>query len=412
MFYNVKRKACILSSLISLFWLGAANGQGPQNRRDAAHPAGEKPWSVRMADSEMTRLGDSIACEKTKDAKWRYETGVILKGIDGVWKKTGDARYGNYVRSIMDSYIETDGTIKTYRMDEYNLDQINQGKMLLRLYEEFHQEKYRKAADLLMQQLATHPRTKEGGFWHKKIYPWQMWLDGIYMQGPFYSSYCSLFANPKGFDDVAHQILLIEKHTRDAKTGLFYHGWDESREQKWADPKTGCSPNFWGRAMGWYAMALADVLDSFPADHPQRARILSIFVDLCGAALRYQDEETGLWYQVVDQGKREGNYLEASASSMFVYALAKGAGKGYLGKELATAARKGHEGIVRQLIKIGDGGQIELTQICKVAGLGGNPYRDGSYQYYVGEPKAVNDPKGTGPFIMASLEVEALASKK
>ena len=412
MFYITKRKACILICLFSLLWLGCVQGQVSQNRPATTAPAAEKPWSVRMTDSEMTRLGNSIACEKTRDAKWRYENGVLLKGIDGVWKKTGDARYGDYVRSIMDSYVEADGTIKTYKLDEYNLDQINQGKLLLRLYEEFHQEKYRKAADLLMQQLATHPRTKEGGFWHKKIYPWQMWLDGIYMQAPFYSAYCRLFNVAKGFDDIAHQILSIQKHTYDAKTGLLYHGWDESREQKWADPKTGCSPHFWGRALGWYAMALADILDTFPTEHLQRGRILSILQDLCKALLRYQDAETGLWYQVVDQAKREGNYLEASASSMFVYAMAKGARKDYLGREFAVAARKGHEGIVRHLIRKGETGQIELTQICRVAGLGGNPYRDGSYQYYVGEPKAVNDLKGTGPFIMASLEVESLDPKK
>jgi unsaturated rhamnogalacturonyl hydrolase len=276
------------------------------------------------------------------------------------------------------------------------------------LYDVTHDEKYKKAAFLKMKQLETHPRTKEGGFWHKKIYPWQMWLDGIYMGAPFYAEFAKTFNRPEAFDDVANQIIFVANHTHDPNTGLFYHGWDESKQQKWADPVMGCLPNFWGRAMGWYAMGIVDVLDFLPADHPKREKILSIFRGLCQALVKYPDQETGLWYQVVDQGKREGNFLEASASAMFVYAMAKAVRLGYLGEEYLAAVKKGYDGIIKNLIKENADGSIDLTQVCQVAGLGGNPYRDGSYEYYVSTPIVSNDLKGVGAFIMASVEMERL----
>ncbi|MDZ7292278.1 MAG: glycoside hydrolase family 88 protein [candidate division KSB1 bacterium] len=366
------------------------------------------PWSVRMAESEMNRRGDSFLFNENTKSSWVYETGVFLKGIEQVWRQTGDDKYFAYIKSIVDSYVEPDGSIKTYEVEEYNIDNINCGKLLLTLYNTTHEEKYKNAAFLLMRQLETHPRTKEGGFWHKKIYPWQMWLDGIYMGAPFYAEFAKMFNRPEAFDDVANQIIFIADHTRDPHTGLFYHGWDENRQQKWADPVTGCSPNFWGRAMGWYAMGIVDVLDFLPSDHPKREKILSIFQGLCQALVQYQDHDTGLWYQVLDQGKREGNYLEASASSMFVYAMAKAIRNGYLGNEYLPAVEKGYQGIITHLIKVESNGLVNLTQICRVAGLGGKPYRDGSYEYYISTPIDTNDLKGVGPFIMASVEMERL----
>jgi unsaturated rhamnogalacturonyl hydrolase len=233
-----------------------------------------------------------------------------------------------------------------------------------------------------------------------------MWLDGIYMAGPFYAQFGRIFDEPSAFDNVAHQILLIEEHTRDPSTGLLYHAWDESKQQRWANPETGCSPHFWGRAMGWYAMALVDVLDYFPEDHPRRDAIIAIFGRMIEALARVQDEASGLWYQVLDQGRRAGNYLEASASCMFVYAIAKGVRKGYLPPDYLAVARKGYQGIVRDLITVDEQGLVTLEGICSVAGLGGNPYRDGSFEYYVSEKVVPNDYKGVGPFILASLEVE------
>ena len=199
-----------------------------------------------MADSEMIR-------EPLKLKKWgAYDSGVVLKGIEQVWRETKDQKYFDYLKKNVDEYVEADGNIRTYELEEYNIDQINNGKLLLTLYQETGLEKYKKAAYLQREQLKTHPRTSEGGFWHKNIYPHQMWLDGLFMGSPFYAEFAKIFNEPEIFDDVAHQVVLMAKHTKDPKTGLFYHGWDESKEQKWANPETGASPNFWGRAMGWY----------------------------------------------------------------------------------------------------------------------------------------------------------------
>lgn len=363
--------------------------------------SGAPEWSVRMAESVMKR-------HPLLAKKWAYEWGVVLKSIEQVWLKTNDDRYYDYIKRNVDEFVDPEGDIKTYRLDEYNLDQINTGKLLFLLYNTTGDERYRKAAYLLRKQLETHPRTSEGGFWHKQIYPHQMWLDGIYMAGPFYAEFAKAFDEPAGFDDVAHQIMLVESHTRDPKTGLLYHGWDESRSQKWANPKTGCSPNFWGRAMGWYAMAIPDVLDHLPEDHPEREKIIEIFGNMIGALSAVQDRSTGLWYQVLDQGGRQGNYLEASASCMFVYAMVKGSRKGYLDGEYLDMAKRGYRGILEHFVDVDGQGLANLDQICSVAGLGGEPYRDGSFEYYISEKIVTNDYKGVGPFILASVEMEKL----
>jgi unsaturated rhamnogalacturonyl hydrolase len=363
-----------------------------------------------MAQSEIARQGDSLSFGKNPKAKWAYETGVLLKGLEAVWITTGDVRYYNFLKTVIDSYVQPDGTIKTYEREDYNLDNINCGKLLLTLYQKTGDEKYRKAAFLLMKQLENQPRTREGGFWHKQIYPYQMWLDGIYMASPFLAQFGGMFDRPAVFDDVANQITWIESHTRDSRTGLLYHGWDESRVQEWADPATGCSKSFWGRAMGWYAMGIVDVLDFMPEKHPRRAALIEILGRLSKALADYQDRETGLWYQVVDQGRRDGNYLEGSASSMFVYALAKGVRKGYLGAEYASVANKGYEGLVKNLIKVDPDGKTNLTQICSVAGLGGPQKRSGTFEYYMREPVVANDLKGVGAFIMASIEMDRVAA--
>jgi unsaturated rhamnogalacturonyl hydrolase len=375
----------------------------PSNEASAA-----RTWTERLADSQMRRAGDSLSFGKATNAKWAYETGVFLKGLEAVGNRTGDRKYRDYVKGVIDSYLEADGTIRTYRIEDYNLDNINCGKLLLSLYRESGDEKYRKAALLLMKQLESQPRTREGGFWHKQVYPYQMWLDGIYMSSPFIAQFSAMFDRPAGFDEVANQILWIESHARDARTGLLYHGWDESRAQEWADPKTGLSKSFWGRAMGWYAMGIADVLDFFPEKHPRRDALIGVLRRLAAAVVGFQDKETGLWFQVVDQGKREKNYLEASASSMFVYALAKGARKGYLGGEFARAAVRGYDGLVKNLIRTDPDGSVHLTQICSVGGLGGAQKRNGTFEYYMSEPIVTDDLKGVGAFLMAGIEVDQL----
>lgn len=363
-------------------------------------------WSVRMAQAMMQR-------HPSTSVKWRYQAGAALTGIQHVWLKTGEQIYFDYIKNNIDAFVTPKGEIRTYQLEEYNLDQINQGKLLFPLYAETGDERYKKAAYLLRQQLQEHPRTSERGFWHKLIYPHQMWLDGVYMASPFLAEFARTFDEPEDLaplsgdlDDVAHQITLIESHTRDPQTGLLYHAWDESKSQKWADPESGCSPHFWGRAIGWYAMAVVDVLDFLPQEHPQRDKIISIFERTASALAAVQDRSTGLWYQVLDQGGREGNYLEASASCMFVYALAKGARKGYAGGAYRDVAARGYRGILEHLIQVDAQGLVNLNRICRVAGLGGKPYRDGSFEYYVSEEIVSNDFKGVGPFIMASVEME------
>jgi unsaturated rhamnogalacturonyl hydrolase len=233
-----------------------------------------------------------------------------------------------------------------------------------------------------------------------------MWLDGLYMAGPFYTQFAQTFDEPGIFDDVAHQIALFDRHTRDAKTGLLYHAWDYTHSQKWANPHTGCSPNFWARAMGWFLMALPDILEAFPQEHPQRDFIIQVFRATSEAALSVQDEISGVWHQILNQGNRPGNYLEASASCMIVYALVKGVRLGYLDPAYLQPASRGYHGILDQFIEVDDRGWVNLHRICSVGGLGGNPYRDGSYEYYLSEPIVSNDYKGFGPFIMASAEIE------
>jgi unsaturated rhamnogalacturonyl hydrolase len=369
------------------------------------------PWSVRMAESEIYRQDDSLVYSPAyPKGNWNYQTGLFLKALLDLQQAFGggggDTHYYNYVKRVVDSYVLEDGSIKTYQLEDYNIDNINSGKVLLTLYKTSHEDKYRKAAFLIRKQLSEQPRTKSGGFWHKKIYPWQIWLDGIYMEAPFYLEFSKMFDQPAGYEDVINQILLIDVHTRDPRTGLRYHGWDESNGQKWADPVTGCSPGFWGRAMGWYSMALVDILDYLPADFPRREQIVFILNDLNKAIMKYQDKKTGLWYQVLDQGDRTGNYHEASASAMFVYTLAKSAQMNYSDSTCWQAALKGYRGIIDNLVSVTPNGLVNLNQVCSVAGLGGNPYRDGTYGYYISEPVVSNDLKGVGPFILAAMQME------
>jgi unsaturated rhamnogalacturonyl hydrolase len=341
-----------------------------------------------------------------KPARWTYDFGVVLKGIEGVWYRTGDGRYFNHVRQGLDHFVNGDGTIRTYQMEEYNIDHVLLGRNLLTLYKVTGDDKYRKAAAHLREQLRTHPRTSEGGFWHKKIYPSQMWLDGLYMGEPFYAEYAATFHEDNAFDDIAKQFILMELHSRDAKTGLLYHGWDESKQQRWANPTTGRSPNFWARAMGWYSMGLVDTLDFFPPEHPQRPALLAILKRLATAIEAYQEPKSGLWYDVVDKGTSKGNYLEASAACMFVYALAKGVRQGYLPARYSKVTAKAYQGIMSRFIETQSDGQVNLTGTVSVSGLGGRPYRDGSYEYYMSEKVITNDPKGVGAFLMASNEME------
>jgi unsaturated rhamnogalacturonyl hydrolase len=337
---------------------------------------------------------------------WGYEEGILLDGMAAEWHSTADGQDFKYIKGAVDKYVTDDGTITGYKAEGHTLDDIELGRAVLLVYRVTQQAKYAKAAKFLHEQLELQPRTASGAYWHKQIYPNQVWLDGAYMAGPFRAAYAATFEEPKDFDDIAKQLLLMDKHMRDAKTGLMKHGWDESKQMAWADKTTGLSPEVWARAMGWYAMALVDVLDWFPKDHPQRKALIAALNRTDSAAVKVQDTNTGLWWQVLDKGRRPENYLEASASCMFVYSLAKGVRMGYLPQSFETNAKRGWDGIQKQFVTTGADGLVVLKGTVKVGGLGGTPYRSGSYEYYVGEKTGVNDSKGIGAFLLAGSEME------
>lgn len=368
--------------------------------------AQSKSYAAEMAKTVMTMWKDSFGMQAGKVVRWSYDQSVVLKGIHGLWLATGDVTYFNYIQRMMDFYVNDKGVIRTYEAEDYNIDNIASGRLLLLLYNVTGREKYLMAVRTLRNQLKTHPRTKEGGFWHKKIYPHQMWLDGLYMGQPFYTEYSATFGEDN-YNDIAHQFIVMEKRSRDNKTGLLYHGYDESREQQWANKITGLSPHIWGRAMGWYGSALVDVLEVFPKDHPKRDSLTGILKRLATAIAKYQDKSTGLWYDIIDLPKKEKNYVEASASSQFVYTLLKGARLGVLSQSFVPVAKKGYDGILKTFVKV-ENGQTNLHGTVSVSGLGGKPYRDGSFEYYMSEKVVVNDLKGVGAYIMASNEIELL----
>lgn len=365
-------------------------------------------YAADVAKTVMTIWKDSLSTNG-KPAKWTYDQGVILKGIENLWKATADKKYFDYIQKSMDFFVDDRGNIRTYKFDEFTLDNVTPGRALLLLYKVTGKEKYLKAVQTLRKQLSQQPRTNEDGFWHKKVYPHQMWLDGLYMAEPFYGEYANTFHEDSIFNDIARQFILMEKNAVDTKTGLLYHGYDESREQKWADKITGRSPNFWARAMGWYGMGLVDAIETFPEAHPKRNLLIQIFNRFAKAVVKVQDAKTGLWWDILNMPNKEKNYLEASASCMFVYTLAKGVRLHYLPQNYLTAAKKGYDGILKNFIKQ-ENGLTNLYGTVSVSGLGGNPYRDGTYNYYMREKVVVNDPKGMGAFILAANEMELLST--
>lgn len=361
-------------------------------------------WSERMALSLMHRHPDAYMIDDAKKPHWDYVHGLVLISMEELNKQKKDPKYFNYIKKYVDDLIGTDGTISTYKEDAYNIDMILAGRILFNLYDTTKDNRYLVAMQTLRKQLEGQPRTASGGFWHKKIYPNQMWLDGLYMGEPFYTQYTITNENGAKLDDIAKQFELIQLHATDKKTGLLYHAWDESRQMPWSNKETGNSPNFWSRSIGWYMMALVDVLDYFPKNHPKQKELVAYLNNIATSLEKFQDK-SGIWYQVTDKGGEPGNYLESSGTSMFSYAMAKGVNKGYLPKKFKAIAAKAFNGLTSKLVKVDPNGEIHITNACAVAGLGGNPYRDGSYEYYINERKKDNDPKATGPFILAALEL-------
>ncbi len=369
-----------------------------------------------MADSEMARLGNTLDFGSGPKATWNYTTGLFAYALLRLGREGGDAEANRYASRVVNSFIAPDGSIRGYSAAEYNLDLVTPGRAVLALYEASGEPRLAKAAGALRAQLATQPRTPDGGFWHKLIYPEQVWLDGLYMAGPFYAHYGCVFREGSDLGDAAGQLILADRHLYDPATGLYYHAWDAKGAQPWASPQGGHSPSFWGRAEGWFAMATIDELDDLPAGGPLARDAAAIFGRLADGIVRWQDPSSGAWWQVLDQGARPGNYLESSASCMFVYALAKGINRGVLprGKYL-PAAEAGYRGLIREFVRRDPSGAVSLTRCCSVAGLNnrsaaGRP-RDGSFGYYVSEPIVDNDLKGVSPFILACLEAQRMLGR-
>ncbi|MBR3757015.1 MAG: glycoside hydrolase family 88 protein [Bacteroidaceae bacterium] len=366
------------------------------------------PMSVRLAESEMVRCPESWQLDFQPKLKWDYCHGVELQAFLRLEEMYGDSRYFDYAEAYCDTMVREDGTVVAYKREEFSLDRVNTGKILFNMYARTGEEKYKKALDLMYSQFEGQPRTKEGGFWHKKVYPHQMWLDGLYMGAPFYAEYAARYGKPEAFQDVINQFCVVARHTYDPATGLYKHAWDESREQFWCNKENGQSAHSWGRAMGWFAMALVETLEFVPVDEPNRDSLLAILDNVVKQIERYQDKKTGLWYQVLDRSGDRGNYLESSVSAMFIYSLYKGIRLGVVPATYMTVADKGFEGFMKRFIKVGKKGVVSITDCCAVAGLGGKNMRDGSYDYYINELIRDNDPKAVGPFINACLERERL----
>ena len=361
-----------------------------------AHSSAEAPmWNI-----EKVRSG--------QPNKWNYIDGCMITACLSLYHTTGEKKYLDFSKEFIDWFVQPDGSIKTYDPEEYNLDNVNQGKNLFILYDIFGEEKYRKAIEVIDSQLRGQPRTKEGNFWHKKIYPWQVWLDGAYMAQPFYMEYETRFNKMSGCIDSYRQFMNIQKYMRDPKTGLYYHGYDESRQMYWADPVTGCSPNFWLRAMGWFMVAMVDVLERMDEQlYNEYRAIQAMLKQTIEDIHKYQDEATGMFWQVIDHGGEEGNYLETSGTALFAYAVLKGVRLGLLPARMRAWAEKAFYGVCDKYLSKNPDGSLQLDGICLVAGLGGPQHRDGSLAYYYSEPVVCNDAKGVGPLVLAYTEMIA-----
>ncbi len=341
---------------------------------------------------------------------WDYIDGCMIMALLEMFDTSKDDKFFKFADYYEDYRIADDGTISGYKKEAWNIDEINGGKNLLTLYSLTKKEKYKKALDKLYDQVINQPRTKEGNFWHKKIYPDQIWLDGLYMGQPFYMEYEAVFNNGKNKDDIYSQFFNVEKIMKDSATGLYYHGYDSSKSSFWCDKGTGLSKNFWLRSLGWFSMAMLDTLNKAPDRGSENWNHLkAMFIDLQDSMLKIQDE-SGMWYQVPNFPGREKNYLETSGSAIFAYSLMKGFRTGILeDKKYQNAGEKAFNGICEKYLNT-DSGKLSLGGICLVAGLGPetNRRRDGSYEYYMSEPVVQDDAKGVGPFILAYNEYKLI----
>lgn len=337
--------------------------------------------------------------------KWNYIDACMIQAILSLYELTGKEKYLTFADDFMSGFVKEDGSIRTYEVEEYNIDNVNPAKNLFKLYDYTGKEKYRKAMDTVYRQIKEMPRTESGNFWHKKIYPNQVWLDGLYMAQPFYMEYEKRYNKMRFCGDSFRQFQNVEKSMKDEVTGLYYHGYDESRQMYWADKISGCSKNFWLRALGWFTLALVDTALAIDESQYFEYRYLQrMLKDLIDSILKYQDE-SGMFYQVIDKAKAEGNYLETSGTALISYAILKAVRCGLLPKRYYAFGEKAFYGIAEKYLQINQKGEISLGGICLVAGLGGKERRDGSLAYYLSEPVVENEAKGVAPFLLAFTEV-------
>ena len=375
----------------------------------------QEPYSVRMIRSEMKRNPDATYLDgRNGERKWNYTTGLELKSFMDAAKRYDLPEVVDYVRAWADTMATEDGKVYKYKMSNFNVDHICPARIYFDLHDMFgdQDKRYRRVTRMIRKQIDDQPRTKSGEFWHKQIYPHQVWLDGFYMALPFYAEYTKRYA-PKEqkdslFADIVHQFTAGAANTLDKKTGLFRHAWDESRSMFWCDPETGLSEHAWGRANGWYAVALVEVLDYLPKNHPGREELIAQLNYFLEVLPKWADPKTGMWYQVLDCPEREGNYQEATCSIMFTYAFLKGLRLGYIDRRHQDYILGLYPKFIDTFMRENEDGTISMTSCCAVGGLGGKQMRKGDFEYYLSEPIIENDCKGTGPFIWASLEWEAM----
>ena len=379
----------------------------------------EESLLVRTVQSELQRCPTAAELDGLQGRlKWNYTTGLELKAFLDCSYMDELLPVREYVRDWYEAIIDSTGAIGGgYKEANYSLDHICPGWTLLKLVKSYPEEKYFKAIEQLYRQLQAQPRNAEGGFWHKQIYPDQMWLDGLYMAMPFYAEYTRDYVadnlRSAHYEDIVHQFSLAYEHCYDPANGLLRHAWDASHRMFWCDPQTGQSAHAWGRALGWYCMALVEVIDILDQDSRFEDKTLpSILSSVFASLLKVADPETGLWYQVLDCPGREGNYLEATCNAMFAYAMLKGVRLGVLDGVDEKMACQTYEQMVKTFVTVDDAGVVDLNECCAVAGLGGKQMRSGKYDYYVNETIVKNDPKGMGPLIWAMHEYEQYHENK
>lgn len=361
-------------------------------------------WSERTALTIFNKYPKAWQIDGTEKPKWDYKMSLVLTAFEKLYQKTNDKKYFDYIKEYADEMIDSSGNIKKYDLKEYNIDYVNPGKLLFNLYDITKDNRYQKVIQQLRTQLDTQPRTASGGFWHKQIYPNQMWIDGLYMAEPFYTQYTVKYENGKALDDVAKQFELVQNHLVDKKTGLVYQAWDESKQIGWANPETGASPTIWGRGIGWYMMALVETLDYYPKTNSNYKVLVGYLNQISKNVLKYKSE-SGLWYQVTDKPELKDNFLESSSSAMIIYSLAKASDKGYLASNYKKIAQKSFDAFVKEFVKKGENGEVIISNVSSNVGLGGKPFRDGTNEYYIKSKTKDNSSPALAAFLLSATQL-------